>query len=246
MSPEAHPPHPTLTAFYRSSEERQAVVNALFDDSAAYYDWICRVMSAGTGSRYRREVLEMAGLRPGMKLLDVATGTGLVAREALSILGDPRAVVGLDPSLGMLRECGKVLPGRQVRALGEALPFPDQRFDMVSMGYALRHVSDLDRAFREYLRVLKPGGRAVIMEIVRPRSRAALLVLRVALRYLLPLATLLRTHSRRANSLMRYYWETIASCVPPEQVLEAMSRAGFRDTRRTTMGPVLSEYLGTR
>jgi demethylmenaquinone methyltransferase / 2-methoxy-6-polyprenyl-1,4-benzoquinol methylase len=246
MTGEGLRPHPTLTRFYRSDAERQAVVNGLFDDSAPYYDWICRVMSAGTGSRYRREVLERAGLQPGMKLLDVATGTGLVAREAVAILGDSRAVVGLDPSAGMLRECRKVIPGRQVQGLGEALPFRDEQFDMLSMGYALRHVSDLERAFREYRRVLKPGGRAVIMEIVRPRSRVATFALRLALEYALPLVTRLGTHSSRAKALMRYYWETIASCVPPELVLQALAGAGFRETRRTTKGPVLSEYLGTR
>jgi demethylmenaquinone methyltransferase / 2-methoxy-6-polyprenyl-1,4-benzoquinol methylase len=246
MTGEGLRPHPTLTRFYRSDAERQAVVNGLFDDSAPYYDWICRVMSAGTGSRYRREVLEKAGLRPGMKLLDVATGTGLVAREAVAILGDSRAVFGLDPSVGMLRECRKVIPGRQVQGLGEALPFRDEQFDMLSMGYALRHVSDLESAFREYRRVLKPGGRAVIMEIVRPRSRVATFALRLALEYALPLVTRLGTHSPRAKALMRYYWETIASCVRPELVLEALAGAGFRETQRTTKGPVLSEYLGTR
>jgi demethylmenaquinone methyltransferase/2-methoxy-6-polyprenyl-1,4-benzoquinol methylase len=246
MSGEGLPPHPTLTTFYRSDEERQAVVNGLFDDSAPYYDWICRMMSAGTGSRYRREVLERAGLRPGMRLLDVATGTGLVACEAVAILGDRRAVVGLDPSAGMLRECRKVVPGRQVQGLGEALPFRDEQFEMLSMGYALRHVSDLDRAFREFRRVLKPGGRAVIMEIVRPRSRVARFVLRLALKYALPFVTRLGTRSARANRLMSYFWETVANCVPPELVLQALARAGFRDTQRTTTGPVLSEYLGTR
>ncbi len=246
MTGEGLPPHPTLTRFYRSDEERQAVVNGLFDDSAQYYDWICRVMSAGTGSRYRREILEKAGLRPGMRLLDVATGTGLMAREAVAILGDARAVVGLDPSVGMLRECQKVVPGRVLRGLGEALPFRDEQFDMLSMGYALRHVSDLDRAFLEYRRVLRPGGRLVIMEIVRPRSRIGMLALRLALEYALPLVTRLGTRSVRAKALMRYYWETIARCVPPEQVLQALTRAGLRDVRRTSKGPVLSEYLATR
>ncbi len=246
MTGEALRPHPTLTHFYSSDGERQAVVNRLFDDSAQHYDWICSVMSVGTGSRYRRLVLERAGLVPGMRLLDVATGTGLVAREAVAILGDARAVCGLDPSAGMLRECRKVVSGRQVQGLGEALPFRDGQFDMLSMGYALRHVSDLGLAFREFRRVLKPGGRAVIMEIVRPRARLARLSLQLALEYALPLVTRLGTHSGRATALMRFYWETIASCVPPERVLEALAGAGFRDTARATRGGVLSEYLGTR
>jgi demethylmenaquinone methyltransferase/2-methoxy-6-polyprenyl-1,4-benzoquinol methylase len=245
-APPGTPPHPTLTAYYGSPEERQAVVNAMFDDSAQYYDWICRVMSAGTGSRYRREVLQKAGLAPGMTLLDVATGTGLVAREAVAILGDGRGVVGLDPSAGMLKECQKTVAGRQVLGIGEALPFRDEQFDMLSMGYALRHVSDLDVAFREYRRVLKPGGRVVIMEIVRPRSRLGQFGLRILLEYVLPLVTRLGTGSSRAERLMRYYWDTVANCVRPEVVLEALCRAGFENVRRHGTAPVLAEYLATR
>jgi demethylmenaquinone methyltransferase/2-methoxy-6-polyprenyl-1,4-benzoquinol methylase len=86
----------------------------------------------------------------------------------------------------------------------------------------------------------------VIMEIVRPHSRLATFVLRLALKYALPLVTRLGTRSARANKLMRYFWETVANCVPPELVLQALSHTGFRDVRRTTTGPVLSEYLGTR
>jgi demethylmenaquinone methyltransferase/2-methoxy-6-polyprenyl-1,4-benzoquinol methylase len=239
-------PHPTLTAYYRRPEERQAVVNGLFDDSARYYDWICRVMSAGTGSRYRRQVLQKAGLAPGMKLIDVATGTGLVAREAVAILGDGRGVVGVDPSAGMLMECHKALPGRLVRGFAEALPFPDEQFDMLSMGYALRHVSDLDAAFGEYRRVVKGGGRVVIMEITRPRSRAGVFALRILLKYCLPLVTRLGTGSARAERLMRYYWDTVVNCVPPEVVVEALRRAGFENVQQRRFGPVLTEYVGTR
>ena len=242
----ARPPHPTLSGYYRNPEERQGVVNGLFDESARYYDWICSVMSAGTGSRYRHEVLEKAGLVPGMRLLDVATGTGLVAREGAAILGDVRAVVGLDPSSGMLSECRAVTPGRLIRGVGEALPFRDGLFDMLSMGYALRHVSDLGRAFREFYRVLKSGGRVVIMEIVRPRSRSGIFTLRLLLKHALPFITRIGTGSPRAERLMRYYWDTVVNCVPPEVILETLRSAGFRRIERHTLGGILSEYLATR
>jgi demethylmenaquinone methyltransferase/2-methoxy-6-polyprenyl-1,4-benzoquinol methylase len=241
----ARPPHPTLTDYYRSPEERQAVVNGLFDASARYYDWICRAMSAGTGSHYRRQVLARAGLRPGMRLLDVATGTGLVAREAARLLGGAHGVFGLDPSAGMLVECRKAVAARLVQGVGESLPYRDRQFDMLTMGYALRHVGDLERAFAEYSRVLKPGGRVVILEIVRPRSRAGLLALRFLLKDVLPFVTRLGTRSAEAERLMRYYWDTIDRCVPPNTVLDCLRRAGFDAVERHSLA-MLSEYLGTR
>jgi ubiquinone/menaquinone biosynthesis C-methylase UbiE len=98
-----------------------------------------------------------------MRVLDVATGTGLVAREALAIIGPQGKLIGLDPSAGMLAEAAQLdIP--LVRALGERIPFGDAQFDFVSMGFALRHVADLEGLFSEMRRVLKPGGRFLFLE----------------------------------------------------------------------------------
>lgn len=225
--------------------ERPAFVTRLFDGAAHDYDWICRVMSLGSGTAYRRRVLLRAGLAPGMTLLDVATGTGLVAEAALGILGRPDAVVGVDLSRGMLEQARARLPIRLVQGQAEALPFPGARFDLLSMGYALRHVADLGAAFSEWRRVLRPGGRVVVLEISRPRSRPAGGLLRLYLAHAVPWLARLRTrHPAAAAALMRYYWDTIAGCVPPETILEAMRRSGFADVRRELTGGMLSEYLG--
>jgi demethylmenaquinone methyltransferase/2-methoxy-6-polyprenyl-1,4-benzoquinol methylase len=127
---------------------------------------------SGSGALYRRQALQRLGVRPGMSFLDVATGTGLVAREAASLAGGS-GVIGLDPSRGMLEQARRTVTAPLVQARGEALPFGDARFDALSMGYALRHVSDLHAAFREYHRVLRPRGRVLILEISRPASRPA-------------------------------------------------------------------------
>ena len=95
----------------------------------------------------------------------MAIGTGLVAREAAAILGGTGGVVGLDLSEGMLAEARRSLGVTLVQARAEALPFADASFDFVSMGYALRHVADLARLFAEYRRVLRPGGRLLVLEI---------------------------------------------------------------------------------
>jgi demethylmenaquinone methyltransferase / 2-methoxy-6-polyprenyl-1,4-benzoquinol methylase len=242
----ATPPHPPLLDYYASGDERQRVVNSMFDDSAAYYEWICRVMSLGFGSMYRREALLRGGLKPGMKVIDVATGTGLVARAALSIVGDPSCVVGVDPSSGMLRESRKVPPMSLVQGVAERLPFGDERFDLLSMGYALRHISDLDVTFREYHRVLKRGGRLVIMEFVKPQSRLTRFCFGMLLQRFLPVVTRIGTRSPRAQQLMRYCWDTVATCVPHEVVLEALRRAAFERVAWRSFGAILGEYHGVR
>src|SRR5262249_27965631 len=157
-----------LEKYYPSADDRQPFVTALFDRTARHYDRIGRLIAFGKGPLYRRQALERAGLRAGMRLLDVATGTGQGARSAASIVQVAGAVVGLDPSRGMLDEARKTGAGPLVQAEAGALPFRSNAFDMLSMGFALRHVADLDGAFQEYRRVLKPGGRVLLLELSRP------------------------------------------------------------------------------
>jgi demethylmenaquinone methyltransferase/2-methoxy-6-polyprenyl-1,4-benzoquinol methylase len=219
-------------------------VDSLFDNAAPHYEWICRVMSLGSGALYRRQALQRLGIRPGMAVLDVATGTGLVAREAVALTGGS-GVVGLDPSRGMLDEARRTVAAPLVQARGEALPFADARFDVLSMGYALRHVPDLFAAFREYHRVLRPGGRVLILEISRPASRLGLGLARLYLKRLVPFVTRVGTGSTDAQRLMDYYWDTIEHCVPPDAIVDAMRRSGFEATRRV-QGGLLSEYVGLK
>lgn len=239
-------PHPVLKQYYQGDDDRQPFVTALFDGTARHYDRLCGVMSLGSGRLYRRGVLVRAGLRPGMCLLDVATGTGLIARSARSVLGDHGAVVGLDPSRGMLQEARKVFPGPLVQGMAEYLPFADERFDFVSMGYALRHVADLGIAFREYLRVLKPQGRIVVLEISRPRSAVGQWLVRIYLQRVLPLMMRLTAADAPMGLLTRYYWDTIATCVPPATILDALGASGFVDVERRLWGGLLSEYTGVK
>ena len=203
-------------------------------------------MSFGAGQQYRREALDRAGLHVGMRVLDVGTGTGLLAREIVRLLGPSGRVVGLDPSWNMMAAGRGELNLRLVQGLGERLPFADGCFDFVTMGYALRHVPDLDQAFKEYSRVLKPGGRLLVLEITRPASRLGAALARVYFGTVVPLVTRLGTGSASAAELMRFYWDTIAHCVPPETVLASLGRAGFAAPARTIVYGIFSEYNATR
>ena len=142
-------PHPPLTAHYASTAEKPAFVNGLFDAGAEHYDSVVDWGFLRSGSSYRRWTLQRNGLRPGHRLLDVACGTGLVAVGAAKVLGSVENITCLDPSEGMLAVAKTKLNARFVVGRAEALPFPDNSFDFLTMGYALRHVTSLEEAFRE-------------------------------------------------------------------------------------------------
>jgi demethylmenaquinone methyltransferase/2-methoxy-6-polyprenyl-1,4-benzoquinol methylase len=203
-------------------------------------------MSLGSGASYRRTALLGAGLRPGMRVLDIATGTGLVAREALRIVEPAGGVVGLDPSAGMLRECLKSLSFPVLQGRGEALPFGNDLFDFVALGYGLRHLPDISLFFQECFRVLKPGGRLLILEFSRPRSRAGLWLGRLYLQKVVPILTRLVTRSSSAEQVMRYCWDTVDRCVAPGVVLGALTDAGFALPRHRVVVGIFSEYSATR
>lgn len=236
-------PHPPLKKYYAHEADRDGWLRGLFDETAGDYDRVERCMALGSGSWYRRKALAQAGVRPGMRLLDVGVGTGLTAREAAYLVGDSGEVTGVDPSTGMLRRA--VLPARVKLLVGsaEALPLPSQSVDFISMGYALRHVADLSLAFCEFRRVLVPGGRVCLLEITAPTGRAQRLLLRAYMRGLVPFLARYIARHREVPKLMRYYWDTIEACARPAIILDALREAGFTDVRRTVSLGIFSEYL---
>jgi demethylmenaquinone methyltransferase/2-methoxy-6-polyprenyl-1,4-benzoquinol methylase len=237
-------PHPPLVDFYEAPERREHFVRDLFDDTAPWYDWSVAFLSFGSGGRYRREALARAGLTRGQRLLDIATGTGVVARAALTITGNTGDIIGLDPSIGML------LAGREkerfplIEGGSEHLPFRDASFDMITIGFALRHFADLDAVFRDCRRVLRPGGRILIMEITAPASRAARLFLGAYMGGVVPAMATVLTRSRKVGRMLAYYWATTRDCVRPEVILSALQGAGFADANRHVELGMFSEYTG--
>lgn len=237
-------PHPPLQDYYGDASKREGFVRTIFDDTAPWYDQTISFMSFGSGDRYRREAVLRHGLQPGMKMLDVASGTGVVARAALEATKNALDVVALDPSIGML------LAGRakleRVQAKAESLPVANERFDFLTIGFALRHFADLRAVFEECRRALKPGGTLLILELTAPQSGAARAFLGFYLGRVVPFVARVRSGNREAGTLMRYYWDTIRTCVRPEAILQALSEAGFTDVKRHVELGIFSEYSARR
>jgi ubiquinone/menaquinone biosynthesis methyltransferase len=165
---------PRLTAAFTTPESKRQYVSRLFDTIASRYDLITGVLSYGQDQRWKRTLISRAGLSPGMRVLDLATGTGDLAYLATA---RGAQAVGLDLVPRMVALARSKTPsaaaGAPVFLTGDmmALPFADAAFDVVMSGYGLRNVPVLQTACAEIARVLRPGGRFLALDFNRPESR---------------------------------------------------------------------------
>lgn len=168
--------------------DRAAYVRQMFTRIAGRYDLMNRLMTFGQDGAWRRQVIALAQLPPGGRLLDLGTGTGDLAFEALR--QQPTAdVVGGDFTLAMMRVGRGRAGGGSVRWSGTDalhLPFPDETFDAVVSGYLMRNVGHLGRAWEEQFRVLKPGGRVVCLDTTPPPAGLLRPFINLHLRVVIP------------------------------------------------------------
>ena len=223
-------PHPSLSEYHATEPDRLDYLKFLFDRTAEYYDRANWLFSSGTGQWYRRRALRRAVFLRGMRLLDVAVWQRdwLLPPHTASRVAKAD-IIGLDPSERMLHEARRKLAVPLIMGQAEALPLADSSVDFVSLGYALRHVSNLSTAFAEFHRVLRPGGRllnswrsAGLMGASPTHSpRPTWGGWCLSSRWLKPKSEL--------AALMRYHWDTIEHCVSPETILAQLSKSGFSE-----------------
>ena len=239
-------PHPIIKTRFETEAQKPAFVNQLFDRGARYYDGVVSWGFFGTGGGYRRWALSRHGLKPGQRLLDVGCGTGLLALEAMKILGSAENITCLDPSAGMLSVAKRKLNARFIQCGAEEIPLPDDSMDFLTMGYALRHVTSLDQTFHEYHRVLAPGGKVLLLEITKPSNRVGSAMLKLYFKGIYSWVARMFTGSEAAQDLVRYYWETIDACISVEVILETLRKAGFKEVKRESRFGLMSEYSGVK
>ncbi len=235
-------PHQPIAGYYTNEEGRASFVREIFDTTSVDYDRIEYLLALGTGQWYRGQALKRAGLQPGMRVLDVGCGTGLVAAQAIEIIGSSELLIGLDPSLGMLQASTLLKRATLIGGRAEHIPFPDNSFDFLSMGYALRHVSNLEQVFGEYLRVLKPEGKLCMLEITRPETRLGSALLKTYMRTLVPLLARAISTTGQTSKLWRYYWDSIEACVSPRRIVQTLEGVGFSGVKQHRELRIFSEY----
>jgi len=214
-----------------SSEEKVGRVRAVFDSVAERYDLMNDLMSLGIHRLWKRFAVELAGVRAGQRVLDLAAGTGDLAARFSGLVGPEGRLVVSDINAAMLvrgrtRLIDEGLVGNldYVQADAERLPFPDNHFDCVSIGFGLRNVTDKQRSLEDMLRVIRPGGRALVLEFSRPTNAALKSAYDVYSFRVLP--ALGRLVARDADSY-RYLAESIRMHPSQEELKEMMETAGF-------------------
>ena len=241
-----HLPHTPLPDYYADAPARAQFLRETFDSTAPDYNRLEKLLGFGTGSWYRRGALQRAGLKPGADVLDVGMGTGLVAHEILRITNEPHRLIGVDPSPGMMAQAKLPATVRCLEGTAERLPVADASVDFLVMGYALRHITDLEAAFHEFHRVLRPGGTLLVLEISKPRGTIANALLKAYMRGAVPMLARLVARQPATPMLWRYYWDTIEACAAPAAVMRTLEGAGLREVHREVALGIFSEYLATR
>jgi len=219
-------------------------VRAMFDRIAGFYDLMNSVMTAGLHHRWRARAAALAALGPGDSALDVACGTGDLAIELARRVGTGGEVIGSDFAEEMLERARAKDPGL-VWEWGNALelPYASGRFDAATVGFGARNFSDLERGLAEMTRVVKPGGRVVVLEITTPRKPPLSTFYRVWFDHVVPLIGRL-TGEQEAYT---YLPSSVRRFPGPEGLAAAMQRAGLSDIRWVlTAGGIIALHVGTK
>jgi demethylmenaquinone methyltransferase / 2-methoxy-6-polyprenyl-1,4-benzoquinol methylase len=230
--------------------EKRERVASVFHSVAAKYDLMNDLMSMGVHRLWKRFAIDLAGVRAGEKVLDVAGGTGDLSREFAKQVGPRGMVVLSDINASMLGEGRRRLEDRGlvnlpvVQANAECLPFAEGTFDCITIGFGLRNVTDKDKALRSMCRALKPGGRLLILEFSKPLNSA---LSKVYDEYSFKLLPMMGKLVANDEASYRYLAESIRMHPDQDTLKGMMEAAGFSRTQVYNLtGGVVAVHRGFR
>jgi demethylmenaquinone methyltransferase / 2-methoxy-6-polyprenyl-1,4-benzoquinol methylase len=233
----------------RGSEEFASQVRTMFDRIAGVYDLMNTAMTAGLHHRWRERAADRAGLGLGDSALDACCGTGDLALELARRVGSRGTVVGCDFSEPMLELARRKAARQEVAQVrfewGDALalPYEDGSFDAVTVGFGVRNLAELDRGVGELARILRPGGRLVILEITQPRRPPLSIFYSLWFERMVPLLGSL-AGDRDAYT---YLPESVKGFPPPEGLAALMANAGLEHVRYLILaGGIIAIHSGVR
>ncbi|MDB3925908.1 bifunctional demethylmenaquinone methyltransferase/2-methoxy-6-polyprenyl-1,4-benzoquinol methylase UbiE [Porticoccaceae bacterium] len=232
-------------------EEKAGKVAEVFHSVAGNYDLMNDLMSGGVHRLWKRVTIEMSGVRPGHHVLDIAGGTGDLAAKFSKIVGPEGTVVLADINDSMLKVGRDRLVDRGItdnvrfsQADAQYLPFPDNTFDVITIAFGLRNVTDKDMALRSMLRVLKPGGKLLVLEFSKPPNQLLSKIYDGYSFNILP--KLGKLFANDADSY-QYLAESIRMHPDQETLMGMMENAGFANTDYHNMtGGIVALHRGVK
>ena len=222
---------------YNSKEAKKDQVEEMFDNIAPKYDFLNHLLSMGIDITWRKKAIRILGTRNPKAILDVATGTGDFAIEAKSL--SPERIVGLDISEEMLNVGRKKITKKgldslieMVKADSEAMPFKDNTFDAITVGFGVRNFAHLEVGLAEMLRVLKPDGQVAIIEISQPTSFPVKQLYGIYFKHILPTVGKLVSKDARAYT---YLPESVSHFAQGQEFADILTKVGYKNATFTPL-----------
>lgn len=222
---------------YNSNEAKKDQVEEMFDNIAPKYDFLNHLLSMGIDITWRRKAIKILGKRNPKAILDVATGTGDFAIEAKSV--NPERIVGLDISGEMLNVGREKIEKKglsslieMVKADSEAMPFKDNTFDAITVGFGVRNFAHLEVGLAEMLRVLKPGGQVAIIEISQPENFPVKQIYNIYFKHILPTVGKMVSKDARAYT---YLPESVTHFAQGQEFAHILTKVGYKEATHTPL-----------
>ena len=237
-----------MKPYEESDGSKKEQVEQMFDSIAPTYDGLNRILSLGIDRGWRKKMIQALQGGKNMEFLDVATGTADVACDLATSFSDSK-VIGLDLSSRMLSRGREKVDARGlsdqvelVKGDCEDLPFDEKEFDAVTVAFGVRNFGDLDAGLKEMYRVLKPGGRLIVLEFTRPKRFPIKNVFNIYFKYVLPQIGRWTSKDPRAY---QYLYESVQAFPQNEEFEERLTTAGFPKTsfQSLTFG-ICCVYIG--